>query len=156
VRRVLRMLRPGPPRRPNPRTVSGWLGLALVLGLLGGRTGLVLAGVIMLWDLLYAPAPRLLLRAALLGFLAVPVAILVRGLPTGATLSPDFAAGSLLPHLLAGTSLALLVLGTLRDVRTRLPSPGDRPELAAPSVSTDLALMPPGPDGRTAEGEESP
>jgi hypothetical protein len=129
-------------RRPAPGTVGGWLALGAVLTFLGGRAGLALAAAIVLWDLLLAPAPRILLGAALLALLAVPVTILVRGLPTGATLSPEFAAGSLLPHLLAGTGLALLVLGILRDVRASLPPPRDQPELAAPPAGANRALLP--------------
>jgi hypothetical protein len=147
---------PGRPRRPDPRTIARWVGLTAVLVFLGGRAGLVLAVAMVLWDLLYAPAPRTLMLAALAGFLAVPVAVLVRGLPTAATLSPDFAAGSRLPHLLAGASLALLVLGVLRDVRASVPPPAAHPELAAPGPA-DRALLPPRrAEERSANGEEPP
>jgi hypothetical protein len=130
--------------RPAGRTVAGWIGLAAVLGLLGGRGGLALAAAIVLWDLLLAPTPRVLLLASLLAFLALPLTVLVRGLPTRATLSPEFAAGSLVPHVVAGTGLALLVLGTLRSVRASLPPP------------EPPALEPPGPgDQRAIEGPES-
>jgi hypothetical protein len=142
VRRDPIRVLPGRPRRPTPRTVSGWLALAAVLAFLGGRAGLALAGAIVLWDLLFSPTPRAILLAALFGFLAVPITLLVRGLPTMATLSPEFAAGSLLPHLLAGTGLALLVLGILRDVRASLPPPGVRLELGAPTTGADRALLP--------------
>jgi hypothetical protein len=146
---------PARPRRPDPRTIARWVGLAAVLVLLGGRAGLALAVAIVLWDLLWAPAPRTLIAVALVGFLAVPVVVLVRGLPTEATLSPEFAAGSRLPHLLAGASLALLVLGVLRDVRADLPPPSARPELAAPGAAPDRALLPPPQPGeQSANGEE--
>jgi hypothetical protein len=141
------------PERPTPRTVAGWVALAAVLVFLGGRAGLALAAAIVLWDLLLAPAPRALMAAGLLAFLAVPVVVLVRGLPTVATLSPEFAAGSLLPHLLAGIGLALLVLGILRDVRRSLPSPAaGPPELAAP----DRALLPPRQAEQPARNGEEP
>jgi hypothetical protein len=110
-------------RRPAGRTLVGWVGLAAVLAFLGGRGGLALAAAIVLWDLLLAPTPRVLLLASLVAFLLLPVTVLAPGLPTRATLSPEFAAGSLLPHVVAGTGLALLVLGTLRSVRASLPSP---------------------------------
>ena len=65
-----------------------------------------------------------------------PLAVLARGLPTRATLGPDVAAGNPVAHVLAGTGLALLVLGVLRDVRAGRPPPGEeralvlrRPEL---------------------------
>lgn len=151
MRRGLVRVRPGP-RRPTAGTVGGWVALAAVLSFLGGRAGFALAAVIVLWDLLFAPAPRALLLAALLGFLALPVTLLVRGLPTGATLSPDFAAGSLLPHLLAGTSLALLVLGILRDVRATLELP--RAELAAPPAGADRALTPRRAEDRAEAGDQ--
>jgi hypothetical protein len=147
---------PGPARRPTPPTIARWAGLAAVLVFLGGRAGLVLALAIVLWDLLYPPAPRTLMLVALVGFLAVPVTVLVRGLPTAATLSPDFAAGSRLPHLLAGASLALLVIGVLRDVRASFPRPAPRHELAVPTAA-DRALLPPRQaEERSANGEEPP
>lgn len=131
-------------RRPAARAVAGWVGLAAVLTFLGGRGGLALAVAIVLWDLLVAPPPRVLLLASLLAFLVLPVTVLARGLPTRATLSPEFAAGSLVPHLVAGTGLALLVLGTLRAVRASLPPPEPPP-----------ALEPSAPDGpRAIEGPE--
>lgn len=110
-------------RRPPPRTIGGWVALVAVLTFLGGRAGLALAAAIVLWDLLIAPTPRTILLASLLAFLVLPVTVLAPGLPTRATLGPDFAARSLLPHLVAGTGLALLVLGVLRDVRASLPPP---------------------------------
>ena len=131
-------------RRPRGRTVAGWVGLAAVLTLLGGRGGLALAAAIVLWDLLAAPTPRTLLLASLLAFLVLPVTVLAPGLPTRATLSPEFAAGSLVPHVVAGTGLALLVLGTLRAVRASLPPP-----------EPPRALEPPGQgDRRAIEGPE--
>jgi len=124
-----------PPRRPAPRTVGGWVALAAVLTLLGGRAGLLLAAAVVVWDLLLGPAPRTLLLASLLAFVALPVTVLARGLPSRATLSPDFAAGSLLPHLLAGSGLALLVLGVLREVRASLPPAQRRRELEPPPAA---------------------
>ena len=148
------LLRPrrGAPERPTPGTVAGWVALAAVLTFLGGRAGLALAAAIVLWDLLLAPAPRALMVAGLLAFLAVPVVVLARGLPSTATLSPEFAAGSLLPHLLAGIGLALLLLGILRDVRRSLPSPAARPELAAP----DRAMLPPRQAEQPTRNSEEP
>lgn len=135
------MVRSKGPRRPGPRTVAGWLGLAGVLTLLGGRPGLALAAAIVLCDLLFAPPPRALLLAGVVALVAVPVVVLVQGLPTPATLSPEFAAGSQLPHLFAGTGLALAVLGTLRDVRAGLPP---RPAGGTAAPASDRALPPPG------------
>jgi hypothetical protein len=134
----VRRIRVARPRRPRPQTIAGWLGLAGVLTLLGGRAGFALALAIMLCDLLFAPAPRALLLAALAALAAVPAVVLVQGLPSPATLSPEFAASSQLPHLLAGSGLALAVLGTLRDVRASLPPP---PPAAPPT--RDRALPPP-------------
>ncbi len=158
MRRGLFGSAPGRPRRPIRGAAGGWLALGAMLTFLGGRAGLVLAVLLVLWDLLYAPAPRVLLLAALLVVVSVPVTILIRGLPTVATLSPEFAAGSLLPHLLAGTGLALLVLGILRDVRASLSPPrGARPELLAPSGGgVDRALLPRQAEGPPPNGEEPP
>jgi hypothetical protein len=126
------------PRRPGLETIAGWLGLAGVLTLFGGRFGFVLALAVVLCDLLVAPAPRALLLAALVALVAVPVVVLVQGLPSPATLSPEFAARSQLPHLLAGSGLALAVLGILRDVRANLP-----PAPPAPPPARERALPPP-------------
>jgi hypothetical protein len=138
----VRHLRVARPRRPGLETIAGWLGLAGVLTLLGGRYGFVLALAVVLCDLLVAPAPRALLLAALAALLAVPLVVLVQGLPSPATLSPEFAARSQLPHLLAGGGLALAVLGILRDVRASLPAAPP----AAPPPARERALPPPGGD----------
>jgi hypothetical protein len=135
----VRRLRVARPRRPGLETVAGWVGLAGVLTLLGGRAGFLLALAVVLCDLLVAPAPRALLLAALVALLAVPVVVLVQGLPSQATLSPEFAARSQLPHLLAGSGLALAVLGILRDVRASLPPAPP----ATPPPTRERALPPP-------------
>jgi len=93
--------------------------MVVLLWLLGGLAGLLLGVVIVVLELPHPLAPRRLLIAALLLLLALPLVVLARGLPTRATLSADFAAGSLLPHLLAGVAVTLLVLGVLRDVRAQ-------------------------------------
>jgi hypothetical protein len=136
----VRVVRPPGSRRPAPRTVAGWVGLAAVLTLLGGRAGLALAAAVVLCDLLFAPPPRALLLAGVVALVVVPVVVLVQGLPTPATLTPEFAAGSQLPHLLAGTGLALAVLGTLRDVRAGLPP---RPAGGPAAPASGRALPPP-------------
>jgi len=116
-------------RRLSGRQLAGWAGLLAVLWFLGGRGGLAVGAAIVVWDLFLAPAPRVLLLGSMLAFLAVPVVVIAGGLPTRATLSPEFAAGSLLPHLIAGTGLALLMLGTLRSVLATLPPPEPAREL---------------------------
>jgi hypothetical protein len=116
-------------RRLSGRQLAGWAGLLAVLWFLGGRGGLAVGAAIVVWDLFLAPAPRVLLLGSMLAFLAVPVVVIAGGLPTRATLSPEFAARSLLPHLIAGTGLALLVLGTLRSVLASLPPPEPAREL---------------------------
>lgn len=103
---------------------GAWLrraGLVALLWLLGGRAGLLLGLVIVVVELPRPLAPRHLEAAGLVLLVALPLVVLARGLPTRATLSPDFASSSLVPHLLAGAGLALLVLGVLRDVRASLP-----------------------------------
>ncbi|HEV8423804.1 MAG TPA: hypothetical protein VGS14_01245 [Actinomycetes bacterium] len=106
---------------------AGRLLLVVLLWLLGGRVGLLVGAVIAVGDAVRSPAPRELLWGSLALFAAVPLAMLVRGLPTRATLGPDLAAGNPAAHLLAGTALALLVLGVLREVRAGRPPPADRP-----------------------------
>jgi hypothetical protein len=141
-------------RRPSRGQVAGWAGLLAVLWFLGGRGGLAVAAAIVVWDLLLAPAPRVLLLGSLLAFVAVPVVVIARGLPTRATLSPEFAAGSLLPHLIAGTGLTLLVLGTLRAVRASLPPPDPPRELGPRRPGDARAIEAPEASG-TAEAHEA-
>ena len=105
---------------------AGRLLLVALLWLLGGRVGLLVGAAIAVGDAVRSPAPRELLWGSLALFAAVPLAVLARGLPTRATLGPDLAAGNLAAHLLAGTALALLVLGVLRQVRAERPPPADR------------------------------
>ena len=110
----------------------GRLALVAVLGLLG--------------EAVRSPSPRELLAGSVVLLAAVPLAVLVRGLPTRATLGPDLAAGNPAAHLLAGTGLALLVLGVLRDVRAAGPPgghPGRPPEPPDPAAGRELVLRRP-------------
>ena len=114
----------------------GRLALVALPGLLGGRVGLVVGLALVVYDAVRSPSPRELLGGSVVLLAAVPLAVLARGLPTRATLGPDVAAGNPVAHVLAGTGLALLVLGVLRDVRAGRPPPGEeralvlrRPEL---------------------------
>jgi hypothetical protein len=152
-----------PRRRPPP---GRWLGLAAMVALLwflGGRAGLVLGLVIAVIDLVRPLAPRRLLLGVLLLLLAVPLVLLARGLPTRATLSPEFISGSLVPHLLAGSALALLVLGVLRDVRASLPPPPEtgpralapRPAAAAPELERGDSGRPDLPNGAGGPGRSA-
>jgi hypothetical protein len=139
------------------RAAAGrWLpraAMVLLLWLLGGLAGLLLGVVIVVLELRRPLAPRRLLLSALLLLLALPLVVLARGLPTRATLSPDFAAASLLPHLLAGAALTLLVLGVLRDVRANLPpEPPEPPEPAPPDAGHQQRAL----ASRGAAGELEP
>jgi hypothetical protein len=102
----------------------GRLGMVALLWFLGGRPGLLVGLALAVYDAVRSPSPGQLLLGSVVLLAAVPLAVLARGLPTRATLGPDLAAGNPAAHLLAGTGLALLVLGVLRDVRaTRPPGP---------------------------------
>ena len=110
----------------------GRLALVAVLGLLGGWVGLLVGLALAVYDAVRSPSPRELLGGSVVLLAAVPLAVLVRGLPTRATLGPDMAAGNPAAHVLAGAGLALLVLGVLRDVQPaeralvlRRPDPPD-------------------------------
>jgi hypothetical protein len=109
----------------------GRLALVAVLWLLGGWAGLLVGLALAVYDAVRSPSPRELLGGSVVLLAAVPLAVLVRGLPTRATLGPDVAAGNPAAHVLAGTGLALLVLGVLREVRAGPPDPpgppGDHP-----------------------------
>jgi hypothetical protein len=124
--------------------------MVVLLWLLGGLAGLLLGVAIVVVELPRPLPPRRLLGTALLLLLALPLVVLARGLPTRASLSPDFAAGSLLPHVLAGSALTLLVLGVLRDVRASLPPDADRRAIAprGPAGELQRADDPGAGDGR--------
>jgi hypothetical protein len=111
----------------------GRLALVALLWLLGGRAGLLAGLALVVYDAVRSPSPRELLVGSVVLLAAVPLAVLVRGLPTRATLGPDVAAGNLVAHVLAGLGLALLVLGALRDVRVGRP--------AAPDPGGERALV---------------
>jgi hypothetical protein len=122
----------------------GRLALVAVLGLLGGRVGLVVGLALVVYDAVRSPSPRELLLGSVVLLAAVPLAVLVRGLPTRATLGPDLAAGNPAAHVLAGTGLALLVLGVLRDVRGGPLDPPDPPgDLPGPTAERALVLRRP-------------
>jgi hypothetical protein len=103
----------------------GRLATVALLGLLGGRIGLVVGLALVVYDAARSPSPRELLVGSVVLLAAVPLAVLARGLPTRATLGPDVAAGNPVAHVLAGAGLALLVLGVLRDVRAGRPPPAE-------------------------------
>jgi hypothetical protein len=145
------------------RLIAARAGLVLLLWLLGGRVGLLVGLAIAVCDQLWAPSPAQLLRAALLGFCLLPLAVLARGLPTPATVTPLFAGSNLAAHYLAGTALALLVLGILRDVRpaTRAAGPGNGPPPPGgndlrrplpPPAAKDRPAGPAGPDDAGLRG----
>jgi len=100
--------------------------MAALLGLLGGRVGLLVGLALVVYDAVRSPSPRELLLGSVVLLAAVPLAVLVRGLPTRTTLGPDLAAGNPVAHVFAGAGLALLVLGVLRDVRAGRDSAGER------------------------------
>jgi len=126
----------------------GRLGLVALLGLLGGRMGLVVGLALVVYDAVRSPSPRELLGGSVVLLAAVPLAVLARGPPTRATLGPDVAAGNLVAHVLAGLGLALLVLGVLRDVRAGRPADPDAgaPPPGAPDPAGERALVVRRPD----------
>jgi hypothetical protein len=97
------------------RRLGGAVLLVGLLWFLGGWAGLVVGVAVAVWDRVRRPPARQLLQASLVLLALVPLAVLARGLPTSATVSPAFASGNLVAHDLAGAGVALLVLGILRD-----------------------------------------
>jgi hypothetical protein len=103
--------------------------LVVLLWALGGWVGLLLGAAIAGYDAARLPRPRELLVGSLALFALTPLAVLARGLPGRATIGPDIATGNLVAHYLAGTALALLVLGVLREVRAeQMPPTNDAAE----------------------------
>ena len=126
----------------------GRLGLVALLWLLGGWAGLLVGLALAGYDAVRSPAPRELLVGSVALLAAAPLAVLVRGLPTRATLGPEVAAGNPAAHVLAGAGLALLVLGVLRDVRAGRPADPDAgaPPRGAPDPAGERALVVRRPD----------
>jgi hypothetical protein len=117
-----------------------WGVLVALLWLLGGVTGLAVAAAFVVYDLVRAPAPRDLLVVTVICLALVPLVVLARGLPQAVTVGPDFVTGNLLAHHLAGSGLALLVVGVLREVRAARDQ-GDEEE-APPELPRELPSQP--------------
>jgi hypothetical protein len=127
-----------PPQEPvangaSRRSLPGWVLLALLLGLVGGGVGLLVAAAIGLVTAFLAPRPRVFLRWAVALLVVVPLTVLVRKLPPAFFVSPDFVHRNLLAHYLAGTALVLLIVGILREVGTAAPGP----PVAVPVLEVD-------------------
>ena len=122
--------------------------LVVLLWVLGGRVGLLLGAVIAGYDAARLPRPRELLLGSLVLFALTPLAVLARGLPTGATIGPDIATGNLAAHYLAGTALALLVLGVLREVRADV-----RAGQAPPATGAAERALVPRPEVPAGDGD---
>src|SRR5438046_2068657 len=117
-----------PPQEPVAngaprRSLTGWALLALLLGVVGGGVGLLVAAAIGLATAILAPRPRVFLRWAVALLVVVPLAVLVQRLPPVFFVSPDFVHRNLLAHYLAGTALVLLIVGILREAGTAAPGP---------------------------------
>ena len=66
---------------PSRRSLAGWVLLALLLGLVGGGIGLLVAAAIGLVTAFLAPRPRVFLRWAVALLVLVPLTVLVQKLP---------------------------------------------------------------------------
>lgn len=131
----------------SPRGV--WAGHALLVAPLwafGGLVGLLVGVAIAAYDVVRSPRPRNLLWGSVVLFAMTPIAILGRGLPTRATLGPDIALGNPVAHYLAGSALALLVLGVLRDVLDEVGAEG-QPAADEPAARALVLRRPEEPAG---------
>jgi len=113
---------PARPAAPAPtaftlgwRSACGWLLYAGFLGLLDGLPGMVAAlavGVVYL-----AGFPRKVIGWLGVGCLAaVPLVIVIQGIPTQASVSPKFVSRSLWPHHLTFIGLALVCTAAVIDL----------------------------------------
>jgi H+/Cl- antiporter ClcA len=89
--------------------------LPVALWFVLGVEGLVVGLCVVVADLVWPP--RRLLAAAAVLVAALPLVVLASGLPDPAGIGPHFALGHPPADLLVSTALALLVVGTIRDVR---------------------------------------
>ena len=121
------------------RSIASWVLLMGVLGALDGWVGLGL-GVAIAAVLVAGFPGRALAIAGVGAWLSVPVIVLVHGLPSHATFSPEFATHNLLAAHVAFSGLALLVVAAVvshpaqhrprgNDVDDRQPL-GDVPDAA--------------------------
>jgi hypothetical protein len=127
-----------------------WVGLAALLGFVGGWGGLLLAIVIGSIDAWLSPRPRALIAAAVATTAAIPLVIVAHGLPPAFFVSPRFVSRNMAAHYLAGTAIVLLVLGIVRDTRERTGAVGAllSPPPAGPGpLATAVDLRPEAPSG---------
>lgn len=103
------------PFRLTWRAAIGWLLYAVFLGLLDGLPGTLaalLVGVVYLGGF-----PRKVIGWVGVACLAaVPLAVVVAGIPTEASVSPKFVSRSLLPHHLTFVGLALVCSAAVIDL----------------------------------------
>jgi len=112
----------GRPSGVQIRGVVSWFALVLGLWFVGGAVGLAVGVALGAASILWRPLPRWLLALSIGVLAAVPVLILVHGLPSAFFVSPAFVSQNLPAHYVAGIGLALLVFGVVRSVMTDPPS----------------------------------
>lgn len=118
--------------------VAAWLvaisvGAALD-GVVGGLVVVVVAAV-----LLAHLSPRVLGAAGVLALLAVPLAVVIQGIPTDGDVSPTFVSETLIPHHLTFVGLVLVSACAVLEMRPHLAEW----RAAAPRTDADLDAPPP-------------
>ncbi|MCU1452079.1 MAG: hypothetical protein JWN46_225 [Acidimicrobiales bacterium] len=104
---------------PSGRAVLAWAATMVVLGLLDGWVGLMVGMGIA--SVLVAGFPtRSLGWLGVAAWIAVPLEVVVHGLPKRSQVAPSFVSGNLVAHHLAFTGFALLVVSA---VLARPPEP---------------------------------
>jgi putative Ca2+/H+ antiporter (TMEM165/GDT1 family) len=103
---------------PPARAIGAWLVLAGVCTALDGAVGAAVA--VLVGAVLLAQLPsRVLAWSGVAALLAVPIVLLVRGLPDRDEVSPAFVVGSLVPHHLAFAGVVLVSVAALLDLLAR-------------------------------------
>lgn len=131
--------------RPNVRAVLGWIAYAAVLGFLDGVPGMaaaVVVGVVFLAGL----SRRVIGVVGVACLAAAPLAVVIAGIPTEASVSPKFVARSLWPHHLTFVGMALVCTAAVVDLAPRLralrQSGVIHPEDADPAHATPFPGLP--------------
>jgi hypothetical protein len=96
----------------------------------GGGVGLLAGALVVVWDVVRSPHPRVLLRLSAVTMALAPVAWILGNLGRWGDVTPELVTGNPAPSMLVVTSLVLLLVGSWRGAAREPaldgPAPGAR------------------------------